>query len=471
MMQTLPEQEKSLWIEAFNLAYDGDEAAAVQRGWAAVAKSSPVHSEFYITKASTDPVSGEMRWMATASDTQDDRLGDDMTKRLFESFLRRIKAGEEVPELWQTDFWKGGDPYLSVSHYSGNRETVAGMSEVSYLDGDRFKSKGTFAPTAIGRAAYNSVRDSIKKVKAGIEDFDPVRISIGFLDYAHKHKGSGKEFVRKSLTDVCVECLREKLGIVPRGGISYLDGHLLHYGLTRVPINERSSIEVNKSMATMKDDAASIVGEDLAEELEEIEKELIKEAKQSRAMVTKSDTEEAPKVEEVVEEPVATIPDVVLTVAAPHTLDGVLAEFKSAFDRVDASDPETLKTIQGVLNKLGEAANAKVGKGTPAPAAQPDIEKLVSDAVDGAVKRAMVDVEAKLSMAIDRLSAVQPQAPVAPSVPVQRSIVSPAVVLVNDPAQHNKQAAAAPKLSSISQMINRSTGLPDNFVRPGATTG
>ena len=54
-------------------------------------------------------------------------------------------------------------------------------------------------------------------------------------------------------------------------GKQYLGGLLIHLALTRVPANIRTDIdvEVDKSMTTRKSDAASIVGEELANEIEE----------------------------------------------------------------------------------------------------------------------------------------------------------------------------------------------------------
>lgn len=505
---TLPDAAAKLWIKAFNSAYEGecqgDDEGSAKRAWGAVqssyrrdengwvAKSELVPLELYITKASLDPETGEMRWSAVASDTREDNLRDEMSKRLFDSFLHRIKSNAEVPERWQTDFWKGGLPYLSVSHYSGRGDLVSGMAETVFLDGDRLKARGTFTATAIGRASFDAVRDSIKKTKSGVADHRPVRISIGFLDYAHKHKGSGFEFVRKSLEDVCLECLREKLGIIQRSGVIYQDGHLLHLALTRVPINEGTSIEVNRSMPTMKEDAASIVGEDLAEDLDEIEKELIKEAKQSRALVTKSEggevtsTETVPATETSGFVQVGDAPTIIppgetvsnvsngeyITVVAgtpltpaPHVLDSAFAEFKSAFDGYNSAESASPEMIQKALNKLAETANAQIRKGTPAPEPQPiDVAKVVQDAVEQAVKRATLEFEAKLSMALEKRSQPAP----AEAAPVQRSIVAPPVVVINDPAQH-KSKVAAPKLSSISQMMNRSVGLPPDTIRPGVT--
>ena len=159
------------------------------------------HFDFWITKASVDPVTGEKNWACVASDTFEDQLKDEMHKSLFDSFLHRINKGIEVPPPWQSEYWKGGMPYLSVSHYSdGNGKSVPGPISSVYLDGDLLKAKGTFSDTPLGEASYKSVRDSYKKVKSGTadENFKPIRISIGFLDYKHTHKSNGFVFERKA---------------------------------------------------------------------------------------------------------------------------------------------------------------------------------------------------------------------------------------------------------------------------------
>jgi len=251
-----------------------------------------------ITKASLDKGTNTMRWLASASDTQEDSYGDNMTLELFQDFLGRIEANELAPEDFRSDFWQGGMPYLSVSHYPDlNGNAVPGDVEVTYVDGDYLKAKGTYSDTPLGRACWKSVcADLYGEEKS--ESQDRVRISIAFLDWMHKHKSTGYLFERKSLEDFCPECLREILNGEYEGK-EYLRGQLVHYAHTRVPVNKRTVMEVDKSMTTRKEDAASIVGEELAEELEEKNKSLVGK---SEALVIKAD-EETPEVPEpIVEE-------------------------------------------------------------------------------------------------------------------------------------------------------------------------
>jgi len=71
------------------------------------------------------------------------------------------------------------------------------------------------------------------------------------------------------------------------GNKVYTKGQLVHLALTRVPVNPRTDMEVDKAMGikTKLDDAESIVGKELSETLEE--KSLV----QSDAIVIKADSE------------------------------------------------------------------------------------------------------------------------------------------------------------------------------------
>jgi hypothetical protein len=178
-------------------------------------------------------------------------------------------------------------PYLSISHYSDlEGKAVPGMVDAVYIDGDCqkacFKSKGTFSDTPIGRAAFEAVRDNPNQP----ED-NKVRVSIGFLDWAHVHKSNNYKFMREDVDDICPECWKEMLKGKSKGKI-YLAGQLVHEALTRVPANKRTEMEVDKSMTTRKEDASTIIGEELAEKLE-------KEAKlvgKSEALVIKADDDD-----------------------------------------------------------------------------------------------------------------------------------------------------------------------------------
>jgi hypothetical protein len=58
--------------------------------------------------------------------------------------------------------------------------------------------------------------------------------------------------------------------------------------MTRVPANKRTKMEVERSMTTKKEDATSIIGEELAEEIDVMAKMVGK----SEALVVKTEDEE-----------------------------------------------------------------------------------------------------------------------------------------------------------------------------------
>jgi cation transport regulator ChaB len=311
---SLPDAAQSMYRNVFNSAWDGsckdaenkDECAAKQ-AWGVVhkhfhkesdgswASNKSLVTEFAITitKASYDKVSGERRWAGTLSDTAKDSYGEKMSLQLFTDFIQHITHGDPIPMPYQTDYFKGGMPYVSLAHYPDlNGEAVLGMANSVYTDGGRLKAKGTFTDTPLGRAAFNAVCKSLYDPTE--KSKQPVRLSIGFLDMGHAH--GENEFVRLSLGDTCPMCLE---GI---GDKEYRSGYLIHLALTRVPVNTRTEItaEVSKSMADIKtqlDDAASIVGEELAKEVSEKSKALVGK---SEALVIKSEEvpvpEKAPEV-------------------------------------------------------------------------------------------------------------------------------------------------------------------------------
>jgi len=316
----LPASGKKLWEEVYETAKKGSckdnsdpEACAAGSAWKAVKnagwskdssgqwhkKAELTEFSMAITKASFDKGTQEMRWLASASDTQEDSYNDNMTLGLFEDFLGRIEENELAPEDFRSDFWQGGMPYLSISHYPDfNGTAVPGDVEVTYVDGDYLKAKGTYRDTALGRACFKAICDDLYNTQKS-DHQDRVRISIAFLDWAHKHKSNEFLFERKSLEDFCPECLRELIQ-GEYAGKEYLKGQLVHYAHTRVPVNKRTVMEVDKSMTTRKEDAATIVGDELAEELEEKNKSLVGK---SEALVIKAEDDETPEVQEpIVEE-------------------------------------------------------------------------------------------------------------------------------------------------------------------------
>lgn len=242
-----------------------------------------------ITKVSVDKSGGGvMRWRAVASDTSPDLYSEKMSLELFDDFISRIESKSQVPEPFNqvlNEDWSGGMPYISISHYKSgtNKKNVPGMPEKIYRDGDRLKAVGVLHDNPLGHAVFKSLCEDLYTEKSKEEG--KIRISIGFLDLEHKHTGKGNSpdfvFTRSGLTDTCPMCQE---GI---GNKVYTKGQLVHLALTRVPVNPRTDMEVDKGMAieTKLDDAASIIGKELSEALEE--KSLVP----SDAIVIKSDSE------------------------------------------------------------------------------------------------------------------------------------------------------------------------------------
>ena len=308
----LPAEGKKLWERVYDSAKksstckdagDRKDECAARVAWTAVKnagwkkdgqgnwhKSDITEFSMRIERASYDKATNERRWRAVASDTDEDKRKDSMSLELFNDFISRIDTGELVPEQYQSDFWKGGMPYVSVSHYSDlNGDGVPGVVDAVYIDGTYLKAKGRFNDNPLGRKCFEAICSDLYNKENGQDK--KVRVSIGFLDWKHQHKSNGFIFNRKGEHEICPECLKDLLTGEDEGKI-FLSGHLVHLALTRVPANERTSMEVEKTMAdeilTRKDDATSIVGEELATELDEKSKKLREHA----SLVTFSEVQE-----------------------------------------------------------------------------------------------------------------------------------------------------------------------------------
>ena len=351
--------------------------AAVKRGWKKVGDKwvpkSTAEFSLYINKASFDKATQEMRWYAVASDIEPDSYNDEMSLELYSDFMRRIETNESPPERHRSDYWNGGLPYLSVSHYLDlNGEAVPGPTDAVYVDGKCLKANGRFNNTVLGKACFDAVcKDLYGEEKS--ENENKVRISIAFVDWGHEHKSNGYVFERESLDDICPECLKE-LFIGGEGKI-FKNGHLIHLALTRVPVNERTSMEV-RSMTTRKEDAESIIGEELAELIDEKAKELEGKAD----LVIKSEQEDEVEPEVIIEEGKHDMKEDdeeeeedkkkkekkeekadLKEEPVPHILEPALNHFLSVYDEIasaDAKYQDKLQAVQGAFEQLGEAIKA-----------------------------------------------------------------------------------------------------------------
>jgi hypothetical protein len=251
---------------------------------------SAIEIPMFITRVSTDRQSGARRWHATASGLAKDLYAERMSIQLYKDFIKRINTREPAPEPFTSKAWNGGLPYLGIAHYLDlEGYGIIGPTDQVFIDGKTLKMRGSFDDTPMADKAYEAIE---KDIKDKVPQNERVRVSIAFIDWAHKHDGVG-EFVRKSLKSQCKLCAK---GV---GDKVYLSGHLVHLALTRRPAYEDTSITLEeRSMeekSAKKEDAASIVGDEFAEELEKRDDALAKRSSEEvapGAVVIRQDEEE-----------------------------------------------------------------------------------------------------------------------------------------------------------------------------------
>lgn len=293
--QTLPKAAQSLWVDTFNGVFENckdpknicDERAAriawdnvkgkyrkVKDKW--ISRKSEAYQDVLltITKASLQP-DGSVRWQAVASDTGKDRADERTSIELFQDWIDRVTYGQTVSYLPDPKM-----PFLGISHYPAlDGYGEAGVTYRMYIDGNTFKADGIFkSDNPVGQKLLDEVKAELALIKKGGQLEKPIRISAGWWDIQHYHVESNYLFTRQTLMDKCPICTKGQTTdkIYRAGQIDHLTG-------TRVPMNVRTSLEL-KSMAkkiTRREDAESIIGPDLAEEME-----------QRARMVGKSDAED-----------------------------------------------------------------------------------------------------------------------------------------------------------------------------------
>lgn len=280
---TLPQEGKALFEKVYNKALSGsckgNKECAARTAWSAVKGAgwhkdkegdwvkgkSDAFAEFSmsVAKIGFDKDVQQRYVLLSASDTNPDLSEERMSMELFNDFIERIQNQTPIPEPFKDAIcergWCGGQPYVSISHYkSAGGKNVPGEIVKSFIDGNYFKSRAILYDTPLGKAVFKSLNDDEK----GTSQFeDKVRVSIGFLDLVHAH--GDFLFERKSLTDVCPKCAEGE------GNKEYRRGILVHEAFTRKPMNPRTDVEVEKmAILTKKDDAASIIGEDILNEMD-----------------------------------------------------------------------------------------------------------------------------------------------------------------------------------------------------------
>lgn len=432
--------------------------------------------DFYFSKAVSDDREGRVgKWVATSSDIDPDLYDDEMTLELYKSFLDKIEKGTLAPKGYQTEFWKGGMPYPSIAHYSdGNGMSVPGEVEDVWVDGKKLKARGSFYDTPLGRAAFDAVQKSYVG-RSSEADGRPVRVSIGFLDFRHQHKSSGTIFERTPEHMVCDECLEQVRNEGMVSGLKFLDGQLIHLALTREPVNPRTIMEIDNSMATKKEDAASIVGEELADEIEktevemenplkslvskseeDVEEEVSEEAEVSADVETVQETEEVSEQDDIVSRldriEALLQPKSQATDTEKHELDVAYAEFKSVYDKVDKSQAGNIQELSEVWDNFADVVKRGFSDaGETTTDLSVDVAELVKSEVAAAVQP-LVD-------AVNVLSSKSVAEPAKDEV-VRRGQTHVPNLVVNDPAvarSQGKQEQSRPL--SLREQVRRSVGL------------
>lgn len=257
-----------------------------------------VSTDLIITKASVQE-DGSLRWQVTASDTTPDNTGERTSMALFTDWIERIEKNTVLPYLSVPAM-----PYLGISHYpklGGLGE--AGCTERMWVDGKCFKADGVFLADdghPLGPVLFQAVRDERELVKRGGEIEKPIRISAAWWDLQHSH--GDFTFTRRSLSEMCPMCVK---GV---GDKVYLAGQLHHFASTRVPIHPGTSLSLEEkamTKTTRRADAASIVGDENADELEKAAQEIVGKSEaegDGPSLVVKADPDGADVVEKMHED-------------------------------------------------------------------------------------------------------------------------------------------------------------------------
>lgn len=443
----------------------------------------------YISKSTMQD--GLMKWSAVNSDTSKDLYGERMSLELYRKMLSYIKNSVPPPDDFRqmvcSDYWCGGMPYVSIAHYPDlNGKAVPGQPLELFIDGSQLKAKGILFDTPLGRAVWKSLKQDEMKQKSGADD-EKIRISIAFLDLAHKHGENGTVFERKSIHSVCSQCAK---GV---GEKIYVDGYLVHLALTRVPVNPRTIMQAEDIMAkkskieTRKEDALSIVQDEtlvnelsdalseksdvlvemsdtevvesaqvelaktppMEEEEDMEEDEKPKDKKMSKKSLTDEDidvirsliADSLPKAV-VAPEPAPVQPVVEEKSALDLATDGLYNSINSAISLQGASVEQRLEAINPALHELGNAITALVrdSMGVEKPATVSGDQSIILEEV--ATLKSMVQ---ELSQ---KLSEQTPAPAPVNRIPAPRAI-QPAVVV-------QSQTANSVNPNSVSNVVRRS---------------
>jgi predicted P-loop ATPase/GTPase len=464
----LPEEAKKIWERVYREARrNGDsQATAAKKAWGAVAqagwrkqkdgtwvkeavsrnnpdgqKSDALANEMnglvefslYITKASID--NGVMRWAAVSSDTEYDLYGERMSLELYRDFLKYVSGEKQLAqpyqEMFYSDYWRGGMPYVSIAHYPDlNGKAVPGEVQQVYIDGNKLKARGILYDTPLGIAVYRSLQEDKNK-----KPEEKIRISIGFIDLGHKHGEGGAIWTRISPYSICPQCMNGE------GGKIYVNGSLVHLALTRVPVNQRTEIQLEKSEAfeekadmarkTRKEDAASIIGEEEAQKIEEAQ----------RAMKSRSLTEEEVRQNVMIE--MSDVEDETKELVAESE-----AELEKPEKTNETITPAPVYTKSDTTDNA--AANDDGGGGANAPSA-PDISD-IHDIPENWIAEIREAITAGMQAELDKLENIKSEIQ-----EIQKSLSAFTAQSQAPVAQHDLQ----PAIDALLQKVDNSIGLPD----------
>ena len=192
---------------------------------------------------------GELRWKSTISTDEVDLAGERLDVTLYDELVKNFEAwkkGDTTPPVLaelKSLGWTG--TMLEPAHFSlyldsAEREKVrVGTVDRLYRDGRYLKAQGTFDDTEIGRAAFHR----------SIRSEDPVQTSICFCPDPSCVVYEGDVKVYKG-----------------GSGRAFMD----HVALTVVPMNTGTDFEaITKSavIASVEDDVAEVLGQDVAEKV------------------------------------------------------------------------------------------------------------------------------------------------------------------------------------------------------------
>lgn len=316
-----------------------------------------------------EPIDGRLIWSSISSDILEDSYGDSATLSLFNDF-------KEYADL------ENNPPYLSVSHYQrphdvpeikrallGDTGVPGNITTIEITSQDQLLLSGEIFQNPLGLAAYNALQSD----RFNEDQETKIRSSIGFYDYGHAH---GRYiFIRSNNNPTCPLCA---LGVE---GVQFMFGELDHLALTRVPVNPRTTMMIGDTeMAargkTRQDDAASIIGEELAALLEG-------EGEQARSMIYRADAEQidelTPPVVPVPTQVRSEPPSVAPPIATPTSADPLHVAAVAFLRAVEQANTTT--DVDTALNSLSAVARSHVAQRHPEVAILNQLAPMIAEAV------------------------------------------------------------------------------------------